>query len=112
MNYRQLDVYQFSKSVTIDAYQWLKEKRLESYYQNQLNRAALSIMLNLAEGSSRFSKRDRRRFYIIARGSAFECIAILDLLKEFYPKSNKLNDFELRFTRISAMIFSMIKKLD
>ena len=57
--------------------------RIPKSYSNlidQLQRAALSVPLNIAEGSGKFS-RDAVRFYAIARGSALECAAILDALQ-------------------------------
>ncbi|HQV70610.1 MAG TPA: four helix bundle protein [Thermoflexales bacterium] len=48
---------------------------------NQLDRAALSIPLNIAEGAGKSGINDKRRFYSIARGSAMECGAIFDALK-------------------------------
>ena len=37
-------------------------------------------MLNIAEGSSRCSNKDRKNFMVVARGSAFECAAIIEYL--------------------------------
>lgn len=39
-------------------------------------------MLNIAEGSGRFTDKNKRNFYVIARGSAFECVAVFDFLKD------------------------------
>jgi four helix bundle protein len=48
--------------------------------KDQLDRAATSIPLNIAEGNGKFSRRDRARFFDIARGSALEAAASLDVL--------------------------------
>jgi four helix bundle protein len=49
--------------------------------RDQLERASLSIALNIAEGAGRRSRPDKNRFYGIARGSANECAAVIDLLR-------------------------------
>ena len=57
---------------------WLPLKRAE--LSDQLDRASISVPLNIAEGAGR-AGRDRVRHYMIARGSAVECLACLDLLE-------------------------------
>ena len=46
---------------------------------DQLQRAASSIAPNIAEGAGEFSSADKSRFYRIAKRSATECAAILDV---------------------------------
>ena len=47
---------------------------------DQLDRASTSIALNIAEGNGKFTPADRCRFFDIARGSALESAAALDVL--------------------------------
>ena len=61
----------------------LTESFPRGYYflSDQLNRAALSIATNLAEGNGRFTKADRKNFFMIARGSVQECVPHLELAR-------------------------------
>jgi four helix bundle protein len=54
---------------------------LNRIVRDQLERASLSVVLNTAEASGRRSRRDKARYYAIARGSATEVAALLDVLE-------------------------------
>jgi four helix bundle protein len=79
--YQKLDVYRRSFLLNKVIYNLLKKNsQIPSYVRNQLGRASLSIVLNIAEGSAKFSNKDRRNFFVTARGSAFECASIIEFL--------------------------------
>jgi len=48
--------------------------------RDQLDRASVSIVLNIAEGAGRRTPADKAHFFTIARGSTTECAAVLELL--------------------------------
>jgi four helix bundle protein len=54
----------------------------KGYIKDQLNRASLSVVLNLAEGSGKPTQTEKRRFYGIALGSLRETQAILSILNQ------------------------------
>ena len=56
--------------------------QLNRIVRDQLERASLSVVLNIAEAAGRHSRRDKRRFYGYARGSATEVAALLDVLTQ------------------------------
>lgn len=112
-DFEKLDVYQKAKQFNKEVYAFLKNtKVIDSVSKNQLRRASLSIMLNIAEGSSRFSKADRRNFFVIARGSVFECVAVFDFLKD---ESILVEEIHIHFysqaDELSRMLFAMIRNL-
>ncbi len=88
MEFKELIVYQKALQVYSDLEKnVLSIKELDRNLKDQLKRAAISIVLNIAEGSSRFSYADRKNFLVISRGSAFECMAVLDIISVTTKKS-------------------------
>ena len=85
------------------------QKQLDTKLKDQLRRAAISIVLNIAEGSSRFSQADRKNFFVIARRSSFECNAVLDLIET--TSGTKYPEIEIGLVEISKMLFKMISSL-
>lgn len=71
---------------------------------NQLQRAAVSVALNIAEGSSR-TKKDFRHFLDLARGSCYECIAILTIAKnQKYISDEQYKELYQRYNNLTRMI--------
>lgn len=81
-DFQKLEVYQKAKNFCKEITATLMEKSFDRVTNDQLRRASFNIMLNMAEGSSRFSNKDRKNFLVVARGSAFECVAIMEYLLE------------------------------
>jgi len=67
-DFQKLDVYKKAKSFCIEVSTLQKSSSFDRTTNDQLRRASFSIMLNIAEGSSRFSNKDRKNFMVIARG--------------------------------------------
>ena len=90
----------------------LDNKLIDKSTKDQLRRASLSIVLNIAEGTSRFSKADRRNFYVVSRGSAYEVAAILDILRSEILAPARLLEYKSTLEEISKMLFAMIRQLE
>lgn len=81
-DFRNLEVYKKAKSFHLLSLKLIEEIPLKPYVKDQLGRASMSIVLNIAEGSGKFSKPDRRKYFTTSRGSVFECVAVLDILHD------------------------------
>src|SRR5438874_11416956 len=79
-NQENLDVYR--EAITFSGWvgELLGEISAKAAAKDQLDRASTSLPLNIAEGNGKFSTVDRARFLEIARGSALERAARLDVL--------------------------------
>src|SRR6266487_4404485 len=79
--------------------------------KDQLDRASTSIPLNIAEGNGKFSARDRARFLEMARGSALDCAACLDVLfvRKLASEAQVAEQKE-RLARIVQMLIGLLRK--
>ena len=80
---------------------------LDREMASQLRRAALSINLNIAEGTGRF-ERDQRKFLVTARGSALECAAVLDAMTALRLEHPSVVESDGLLVRIVSMLTKMI----
>ncbi len=113
-DFENLEVYKKAKAFNaVVVKSVLRIEALDGVTKNQLRRASLSVVLNIAEGTSRFSKPDRKNFCIIARGSVFECVAIFDVLRDsgMLTESEFDNLYSLA-EEVSKMLFAMIRNLE
>jgi four helix bundle protein len=105
-NFEKLDVYKEAVSFAKKIYRITKEFPKEELFgvTNQLRRTAISISLNIAEGSSR-SKKEFKHFLNIAVGSVYECIPLIEISREEKYVSNKeYEDIYMECNKIAAML--------
>jgi len=94
LNHQQLEVYSAARQFVLECYRLSNSLPSEERYgmTTQIRRAAVSVFLNIAEGASRRSATERKRFYEIARGSIIEIDASLDIASDLeYLKNYDLS---------------------
>jgi len=79
-SHEKLNVYQRSLEFIDFVNQLISSNSAKLNVFDQLDRAVTSIPLNIAEGTGKYTPKDKCRYYDIARGSALECAACLDVL--------------------------------
>ncbi len=86
-----LSIFQASRALCLECYKITKAFPSDEKFGmiSQIRRAALSVHLNIAEGSSRKSVTERKRFYEISRGSAIEIDTALDIAVELEYCNNE-----------------------
>ncbi len=114
-DFEKLEVYQEMRGVNLKVLKHLftHTTSLDPYLQDQFKRASLSALLNLAEGTGRMTSPDKKKFYITARSSVFECVAILQILFDTNAIEKSLYDeLYTGFEKISRMLLGMIRSME
>jgi len=109
-DFELLEVYKKAKVLNKEVTRFLRlNKSIDSYTRDQFRRASISMVINIAEGSGKFSKADKKNFYTISRGSTYECVSLLDLIHDDEQISqSEFQDFYNKFETVSKMLLGLI----
>jgi four helix bundle protein len=110
-DHEKLDVYREAIAFCGWVGDLLNEITHKAAAKDQLDRASTSLPLNIAEGNGKFSTTDRARFLEIARGSALECAACLDVLAvRRFVSAERIIPAKEQLVRIVNMLMGMLKR--
>jgi four helix bundle protein len=110
-SFEDIIAWQKSKELTLMVYKLL-ESHNDFGYKNQIQRAAVSVMNNIAEGYERQTNKEFRQFLYISKGSCGEVRSMLYLAKELNIIT--LEEFNIAFKlseEISKILSGLIKTL-
>jgi four helix bundle protein len=111
-DHEKLHVYQVSLLFNEWVGELLPSIAAKAAAKDQLDRAATSVPLNIAEGNGKFSKPDRARFFDIARGSALEAAASLDVLvSRKLTTRPQVTSAKEQLVQIVNMLIGLLKRL-
>ncbi|MGL1889911.1 MAG: four helix bundle protein [Reichenbachiella sp.] len=99
--------WQKAKDMTIEIYSIFKEQR-DFSFKNQIERASVSVMNNIAEGFERKTNNEFKYFLFVAKGSCGEVRSMLTLAKDL----EKINEEQhLKLYNISVEISKLLSGL-
>lgn len=113
-NFREYDIWKGAVKLTKVVYKTtsLFPEHEKFGLKSQVQRAAVSIASNIAEGASRSSEIDFSRFLQIALGSAFEVETQLIIAKELnYISQDELDKIYLDLNKLQKQINQLITKI-
>ncbi len=87
--------------MALELYKKCEHMKAKAFLKDQLERASLSVLLNLSEGSARPTPKERARFYAISYASLREVQTLLTVLnqKEAYELSDQLGGMLYKLMR-------------
>ena len=111
-DHERLDVYKAAVEFVALADELVERlPRGRAYLADQLQRAATSSPLNVAEGAGEFATKEKSRFYRMAKRSGTECAAILDVAKRLgLVDMNRYAEARELLQRIVSMLVRMVQR--
>ncbi len=114
-NYHRIDVYHLSYNFVLDLYRITKEfpKLEEQNVTSQIRRAAVSIPLNIAEGSAKASEREFAYFLNVSYASAKEVEVLIELSKDLgYLSVDGYSYLAHRLDELNAKLFLFLRNVE
>ena len=115
LSHKNLDVYKISLNLVKEVYKATAHFPKEEQYVliSQIRRAAISVCSNIAEGASRISKPEKKRFYEISRSSLVEMDTQFEIaiILEYY-KTAQIQELEEYLKSTFKMLSKMITNLN
>jgi len=111
-SYRDLVVWQKAKTLAVDVYKLSLSQPFDRHRSlaDQINRAAVSVPSNIAEGDERGTNKDSLRFLLIARGSLAELETQISIAKEIGLITSATGDQVIsRIEEVARLIGGTIK---
>ena len=115
LTHTKFDIYNVAGALLLECYHLVLSFPSDERFNltSQIKRAALSVKLNIAEGASRKSTAERKRFYEIARSSVVELDTAFDVaIKLNYLTISRAEQLGTLLNRCYAMLSKMTGKLE
>ena len=110
-SFQKMKIYQLAKELAIYSYQLTEKYPQNERYaiMNQINRAAVSVPSNIAEGTSRRSNKEKLNFINIAYGSLMELVCQMEISYELKYITKEENDTIIQKTKNLSVKMSNYK---
>lgn len=112
--FEDIEAWQMARTLTVDVYQLTRKEGFDRDYgmKDQIRRASVSIMNNIAEGFERGSNKDFAKFLFISRGSAGEVRSLLYIAHDLgYISEEEFNQEKELCCRIGGALWGLIQHL-
>ncbi|MFW5886733.1 MAG: four helix bundle protein [Bacteroidota bacterium] len=113
-DFEKLDIYQLVKEINIKVLKFLEEVSLmDSYIKDEWKKKSMDIVLYLVESTGRIPHIEKREYLNKARGSVFECTALLETVRGMDNiLDGKFQEFYDDYEKASKMLLGMHRSFD
>ena len=82
-DFEKLEIYQQLRELNIMIYtKIVQDVQIDPFFREEFKKASLDILFNLAEGTGRVRRGDKKEFYVRSRSALFECTTLVQVLRD------------------------------